>query len=90
MIEVAPSAVYLLCLATSVGCAVLLVRAYLSTRTALLFWTALGFIFLALNNFALFADRVMFPDIDFWIYRQGAAVIAIAVMLYGFLSEMRE
>lgn len=89
MIELGPSLVYLLCLATSAACAALLVRAYLRSRSPLLFWTAIGFVFLALNNLALFADMVVFPDIDFWIYRQGAAIAAIGVMLYGFIRETR-
>lgn len=89
MTELGPSAVYLLCLATGAICAALLIRAYLRSRSSLLFWTALGFVFLALNNLFLFADMVLFPSIDLWPYRQSAAVIAIAVMLWGFIREIR-
>lgn len=83
----APAAVYLLCLATSLACAGLLLRAYLQARTSLLLWTALCFGFLALNNLFLVADMVLFPDIDFRIMRQGASFAAIGVLLYGFIRE---
>ena len=89
MTEFGPTAVYLLCLATSAARAELLIRAYLRSRSSLLFWTALGFFFLALNNLFLFADMVLLPGADLLIFRQGAAAIAIAVMLYGFIREIR-
>ena len=82
-----PTAVYLLCLLTSAGCAVLLVRSYLKTRTALLLWTALCFVLLALNNLLLVAYAVVFPDADLRIWRHATALAAITVLLYGFVRE---
>lgn len=89
MSEQWPTLVYVLCLATSVVCAGLLIRAYMRSRSSLLFWTAAGFIFLALNNLALVADMLVFEHIDLWWLRSGAALIAIAVMIYGFIREER-
>jgi hypothetical protein len=83
----APAAVYLLCLATSLVCAVLLIRAYRGSRSRLLLWTALCFVFLALNNLFLVADMVIFPNIDFRIWRHLAAFAAIGVLLFGFIRE---
>lgn len=88
MRAIAPTAVYLLCLLTSVVCAVLLLRAYFRDRSRLLLWTAASFVFLALNNLALVADMVVFPEVDLWIWRQVAAAAAIGVLLYGFIWEM--
>jgi hypothetical protein len=84
----APTAVYLLCLLTSSVCAALLTRAYLRDRSRLLLWTAASFVFLALNNLALVADMVIFPAVDLWIWRQVAALIAMGVLLYGFIWEV--
>lgn len=84
---IAPAAVYLLCLATSVVCAALLIRAYLHARTGLLFWTALCFAFLALNNLFLVADMVVFPDVELRPWRQITAFAAIGVLLFGFIRE---
>jgi hypothetical protein len=84
---VAPAAVYLLCLLTSSLCAALMLRAYVRGRARLLLWTAISFIFLALNNLFLVADMVVFPSVDLWLLRPLAALAAIAVLLYGFVWE---
>lgn len=84
-----PTLVYLLCLATSLGCAALLIRSYLRSRSPLLFWTALGFVFLALNNLALVADMLIYPNADLAALRQAPALLAIGVMIYGFIRESR-
>ncbi len=89
MSEQWPTLVYVLCLATSAVCAGLLIRAYLRSRSSLLFWTAIGFVFLALNNLALVADMLIFERIDLWWVRSSAALIAIAVMIFGFIREER-
>lgn len=84
---IAPTAVYVLCLATSSLCAGLLLRAYFRSRARLLLWTALAFVCLALNNLFLVADMVIFPDVNIYILRPTAALAAIAVLLYGFVWE---
>ena len=84
---IAPAAVYVLCLVTSVVCAGFLLRAYQRSRTRLLLWTALSFICLAINNLFLVGDLVIFPGVDLWPMRQAAAVAAVGVLLYGFIWE---
>ncbi|HEY8573055.1 DUF5985 family protein [Phenylobacterium sp.] len=83
-----PIAVYGLCLLTSAICAALLLRAYRAGRSKLLLYTAGGFGFLAVNNLFLVADMVVFPDVDLWFWRQAASVLAVAVLLYGFIHEV--
>lgn len=87
MTLIAPTAVYILCLATSSVCAALLLRAYLRSRARLLLWTALSFVCLAVNNLFLVADMVIFPNVDIYLPRAAAAFAAIAVLLYGFVWE---
>jgi hypothetical protein len=87
MTELAPSLVYGLCLAASAACAFLLLHAWRQTRSRLLFWTALGFVFLALNNLFLVADLVLFPDLFLWPWRQASSALAVGVLLYGFIWE---
>lgn len=82
-----PTLVYLLCLVTSILCAGLLFRTYLRRRSQLLLWVAACFGFLALNNLALVADMVVFPTVDLWIWRQVAALLALGVLLYGFIWQ---
>ena len=64
------TAVYILCFATSAACGWLLVRSYLRTRTALLLWTAICFVLLALNNFLVVADLVLLPAVDLRVERE--------------------
>ncbi len=87
MAELGPSLVYTLCLMTSAVCAFLLLNAWRQSRSRLLFWTALGFAFLAVNNLFLVADMVLLPTVDLWFCRQAASVAAVAVLLYGFIWE---
>ncbi len=83
-----PTAVYSLCLVTSVVCAALLLRAYRAGRSKLLLYTAVGFGLLAVNNLFLVADMVVFPTVNLWPYRQAAALIAVGVLIYGFVFEV--
>jgi hypothetical protein len=85
MADLGPSLVYTLCLATSVLCAALLLHAWREARSQLLFWTALGFAFLAVNNLFLVADLVVLPHVDLWPFRQAASALAMGVLLYGFI-----
>jgi hypothetical protein len=83
-----PALVYVLCLATSVLCLVLLVRRYLRTRTRLLLWSALCFVGLALNNFFLFLDLAVFTETDLVPFRVLSSLAAVAVLLFGFIWEI--
>lgn len=82
-----PTAVYLLCLLTSLVCAALLTRAWRRARSKLLLWTALSFGFLALNNLFLVGDMVVFDAVDLRWLRHLSALAAISVLLYGFIWE---
>ena len=81
-------AVYFLCFLTSACCGFLLVRSYLSNRTELLLWSAVCFVFLAMNNFVLILDLVFFPDVDFGLIRPLLALTAVSTLLYGFIWEI--
>lgn len=87
MTAFAPAAVYLLCLLTSIVCAGLLFRAWRKAGSRLLLWTAISFVFLAINNFFLVADMVVFTGLNLWVWRQAASVTAVAILLYGFIWE---
>lgn len=82
-----PTAVYLLCLATSLVCAILLARSYLRERSRLLLWVALGFAALAVNNLFLVGDMVVFRQFDLLPARQISGLAAVGLFLYGFIWE---
>lgn len=82
------SLVYLLCMATSLLCLLLLVRAYRRSGVKLLLWSALCFVGLALNNFLLFIDVVLLPtEVDLLPLRHLTTLGALSVLLYGFIWE---
>jgi hypothetical protein len=79
---------YALVMLTCIACMVLLFRGYARSGVRLLFWSALCFVGLSVSNVLLFFDLVLFPtDIDLRIYRLSAALVGLAFLLYGFISE---
>jgi hypothetical protein len=82
-----PALVYILCLLTCIVCAGLLIRSWFKTRTRLLLWTAISFVFLAVNNFFLLADAILFPEIDLSGVRLIAALVAVSIMVFGLIWE---
>lgn len=83
-------AVYILCALTSILCAVLLLRGYRATRTRLLFWASLCFVFLAINNVILYFDLVILPpQIDLFWYRNVAALIGMLLLVFGLTWDSR-
>ena len=81
--------VYILCAATSSLCAGLLFRGYRRSGARLLFWSALCFIGLALNNVMLIVDVRVVPGIDLSTWRMVSAVAGAALLLYGLIWETR-
>ena len=82
------SAIYVLCAITSIVCLALLARGYMRTGVKLLLWSALCFVFLAINNVLLFVDLVLLgPEISLITVRQASTAVALGILLYGFIWE---
>lgn len=79
--------VYVLCAATSLACAVLLLRGWRQQRAPLLLWSGLCFVGFALGNAALIVDRVVMPASDFWMLRSVPVLVGLGVLLYGMVWE---
>ena len=90
MQQVFPATVYILCFLTSSACAWLLARGYQRTRTRLLLWSSLCFLFLAGNNLVLVLDVLVFPDINLRIGRLLLSLSAVVVLLFGFIWDLEE
>jgi hypothetical protein len=90
MSAIFPTAVYSLCFLTSALCAVLLGRSYFRSRMRLLLWSALCFAFLALNNFVVVLDMLVYPDLDLRLLRHGLASAGVLTLLYGFVMDQEE
>ena len=81
------NAIYILCALTSILCTVLLVRGYRQSGARLLFWSALCFAGLALNNILLIVDIRILPQIDLQIWRTVPAVAGVLLLVYGLVWE---
>jgi hypothetical protein len=85
-----PAIVYLLCFGTSSACAFLLARSYLRTGVRLLLWSAICFLFLAGNNLMVVLDLLVLPDVDLGVIRLSFAAVALSVLLFGFVWDVKE
>jgi hypothetical protein len=82
-----PTLVYTLCFATSTLCAYLLGRSFRRRRLRLLFWSALCFALLAVVNFVVVLDMLVFPEVDLRPMRLWLSLAAVAVLLFGFIWD---
>jgi heme/copper-type cytochrome/quinol oxidase subunit 4 len=80
-------AVYVLGVIVTLLCGILLLRGYLRNRMRLLLWSSLCFFGLAVSNFLVFVDLVMFPETDLYLFRLLAASAAMMILLYGLIWE---
>jgi hypothetical protein len=79
---------YLLAALSSGACMVLLFRGYARGGQRLLFWSALCFVGLSINNLLLFVDFVVFPtQVDLRPWRLLAALAGVLFLLYAFIWE---
>ncbi|MFO1499528.1 MAG: DUF5985 family protein [Verrucomicrobiota bacterium] len=79
--------VYVLCGATSLGCAFLLLRGYCRLRTPLLFWSSACFVCFALTNVLLYVDLVLVPQHDFLVLRNSITLGGLLMLLYGMIWD---
>jgi hypothetical protein len=80
-------AVYLLGVAVTLCCAVLLARAYARVRLRLLLWSAVCFAGLAVSNLLLFLDLVVFPDVNLYFWRLLTAAVAMLLLIFGLIWD---
>jgi hypothetical protein len=90
MSDLFPGAVYLLCFLTSSLCAFLLARNYWRSGARLLLWSALCFVFLAANSLVVILDLLVIPTWDFRLVRHSLSLMAVVVLLFGFVWESEQ
>ena len=82
-----PGSVFILCAATCLLCSILLFRGYRQRRVPLLFWSAICFFGLMIDNCMLYADLHLFPEVRMVIWRKIPGLIATVVLLVGLIWE---
>ncbi len=82
------SIVFSLCAIASIYVAYLLARAYRLRPSRILFWSAICFGGLALNNIVLFVDLVLMPnEVTFALARNTIIVGSIGSLIYGLVWD---
>jgi hypothetical protein len=81
------AAIYTLCALTSILCFVLLWRSWRACGARLLFWSALCFAALSVNNVLLVLDNLVFVDVNLVLWRLWAALVAVGLLLFGLVWE---
>ena len=79
--------VYLLCLFTSLACAIMLWRGYRRSRTKMLLWSSLCFGGLLINNLFLIVDMILIKEIDFSLWRHGTMFASVTTLVVGFIWD---
>jgi hypothetical protein len=79
--------IYALCALTAALCAILLLQSYARSGYRLLLWSGLCFAGLVINNLLLVIDKVVIPAIDLSLWRTGAALLAMCILLYGLVWD---
>ena len=82
--------VYILCAVTSLACAVLLVRAYLRSKSPLLLWSSVCFVGLLINNVILVIDLVLTTsEVDLLLARDLTNTASILALVFGLIWSSR-
>ncbi|TFY97525.1 DUF5985 family protein [Ramlibacter rhizophilus] len=79
--------IYFLCALTSLACFLFLFRGWRASRARLLFWSAMCFGAMTVNNFLLVADKLLFPTADLSSWRLVMALTAVTLLLFGLIWD---
>jgi hypothetical protein len=79
--------IYSLCALTCLAAFVLLLRGWVTTRFRLLFWSALCFAGLTINNILLVLDKLVFLQVDLTSLRLVTALVSVLLLLFGLIWE---
>ena len=84
-----PGLVYVLCAATCLLCAVLLLRGYRKNGVRLLLWSGLCFLGLMVENIMLYFDVVLVPEVDLSLWRKIPGLAALVILLFGLIWDSK-
>jgi hypothetical protein len=81
------SAIYGLCALLSCWIAFMLWRHHARTRSRVLYWSALCFSGLTVNNLLLVVDKLVLTQVDLSFFRLVTALISLSLLLFGLIYE---
>jgi hypothetical protein len=80
-------ATYVICTLTSLASALLMMRSVRGPGGRLLFWGAVFFLGMAVNNIALFANTL--TDADWSVVPNVIMLVSVAALLYGLIWDVK-
>jgi hypothetical protein len=81
-------AVYILCAVTALACGLFLLRGFRRSRSRLLLWCGLFFLFIAVENAVLFIDLVVLSDaVSLLVLRRAVGLGGVIVLVYGLVWD---
>jgi uncharacterized membrane protein len=82
-----PEVTYVICTLTSLASAVLMLRAIRGPGSRLVFWGAVFFLGMAVNNIALFANAMV--EADWSVVPNIIMLASVAALLYGLVWDVK-
>lgn len=79
--------VFVLCAATSLAAAVLLLRGWRRSRARLLLWSGICFLGFFLNNVLLILDMRVVPQHDLSIVRSLPLLLGVGALIWGLVWD---
>lgn len=76
-----------LCAVISTFCAVMLLRGFARRRVNRLFWVALCFVALSIENMLVFVDLVLLPNVDLALLRYVVAILGMVFLSFAFFER---
>jgi hypothetical protein len=67
----------------------MLLRGYRRSGVRLLFWSALCFAGMMLENIMLYVDVVIIPDVNLAVWRKVPGLVALMLLLFGLIWESK-
>lgn len=77
--------IYAMCAITALLSAILLLRAYLRSRSRVLLWSGLCFTGLMLSNAVLVLDKLVYTEIDLLPWRLWITLASLLMLLFGLI-----
>jgi hypothetical protein len=65
----------------------MLFRGFSQRRVRLLFWSALCFLGLMLDNIMIYIDLLVVPDVDLSVWRKIPGLVALAILIFGLIWD---
>ena len=82
-----PGVIYIICAITSVASACLLARGAGGPGGRMLFWSAIFFAGMAVNNVLAYVDIAIGPHVDWSLAPNLVALASLGVLLYALIWE---